>query len=94
MTDGSPLELTTRVEQAFVRGRRVDLRNKQLDLEAKGFVVPDDLEDDGSDMPVWDTLEAGSHQESLEASKFAKSTASAGDASGILEQVGCGVVSW
>lgn len=35
VTDGSPLELTTKVVHAFVRGGRVDLSNKQTELEAK-----------------------------------------------------------
>lgn len=35
LTDGSPLELATRVDQAFIAGRRIDLRNKQTDLRDK-----------------------------------------------------------
>jgi len=35
VTDGNPLELNTTVEMAFVRGRRVDLRNKQTVLAEK-----------------------------------------------------------
>lgn len=35
VTDGDPLDLTTRVELAFVRGRQVDLRNKQTELARK-----------------------------------------------------------
>lgn len=35
VTDGSPLELTTTIELAFVRGRRIDLRNKQTELARK-----------------------------------------------------------
>ncbi|MCA8975983.1 MAG: amidohydrolase family protein [Planctomycetes bacterium] len=35
VTDGSPLELATRIEMAFIAGRQVDLRNKQTELAAK-----------------------------------------------------------
>lgn len=33
--DGDPLELTTRIEMAFVEGRQVDLRNRQTELSNK-----------------------------------------------------------
>ena len=33
--DGDPLEITTRVEMAFIDGRRIDLSNKQTKLAAK-----------------------------------------------------------
>ncbi len=33
--DGNPLELTTSIELAFIRGRQVDLRNKQTELAKK-----------------------------------------------------------
>ncbi|MEQ1634801.1 MAG: hypothetical protein ABL997_20645, partial [Planctomycetota bacterium] len=35
VTDGNPLDLTTKVERAFVAGREVDLRNKQTELAKK-----------------------------------------------------------
>lgn len=35
ITDGDPLEITTRVERAFIRGREIDLTNKQRLLEQK-----------------------------------------------------------
>jgi imidazolonepropionase-like amidohydrolase len=35
LTDGSPLDLNTGIEAAFVRGRRIDLRNKQTELARK-----------------------------------------------------------
>jgi imidazolonepropionase-like amidohydrolase len=35
VTDGSPLDLTTGIEHAFVRGAEVDLRNKQTELARK-----------------------------------------------------------
>ena len=35
VTDGSPLELTTKIEHAFVRGREIDLSNKQTELDKK-----------------------------------------------------------
>ena len=35
VADGDPLELTTRVERAWVRGREIDLRNKQTELARK-----------------------------------------------------------
>lgn len=35
ITDGSPLEMTTKVERAFIRGRDIDLSNKQTVLDAK-----------------------------------------------------------
>jgi imidazolonepropionase-like amidohydrolase len=35
VADGSPLELTTKIELAFVRGRQVDLRNKHTELAKK-----------------------------------------------------------
>lgn len=35
VTDGNPLELTTRVEQAFVHGKRIDLTNKHTELNKK-----------------------------------------------------------
>lgn len=35
LADGSPLELTTRIDRAFVRGRQIDLRNKQTELARK-----------------------------------------------------------
>lgn len=35
LADGSPLELTTQVRRAFVRGRDIDLRNKQTELARK-----------------------------------------------------------
>jgi len=35
VTDGSPLDLTTTIEMAFIQGRRVDLRNKQTELARK-----------------------------------------------------------
>ena len=33
--DGDPLELTTKIEQAYVKGRQIDLRNKQTELAKK-----------------------------------------------------------
>jgi imidazolonepropionase-like amidohydrolase len=35
VTDGDPLELTTRVTQAFIDGREIDLRSKQTELYEK-----------------------------------------------------------
>lgn len=35
VSDGNPLELTTKIERAFIRGREVDLRNKQTELAKK-----------------------------------------------------------
>jgi imidazolonepropionase-like amidohydrolase len=35
LADGDPLELTTRIERAFVRGREIDLSNKQTALAGK-----------------------------------------------------------
>jgi imidazolonepropionase-like amidohydrolase len=35
VTDGDPLEVTSRVELAFLDGRRIELHNKQLELGAK-----------------------------------------------------------
>ncbi|MDX2114258.1 MAG: amidohydrolase family protein [Planctomycetota bacterium] len=35
VTDGDPLEITTKVERAFIRGREIDLENKQTALEKK-----------------------------------------------------------
>ena len=35
ISDGDPLELTTRIEAAFIDGRRIDLRDKQTELAAK-----------------------------------------------------------
>lgn len=35
VTDGDPLELTTRIHHAFVQGREIDLRNKQTELARK-----------------------------------------------------------
>ena len=35
MADGNPLDLTTKIEQAFVRGRSIDLRNKHTELARK-----------------------------------------------------------
>ncbi len=35
ITDGSPLELTTKIERAFIRGREIDLSNKQTVLDKK-----------------------------------------------------------
>ena len=35
VTDGSPLELTTRIEMAFVHGKKIDLSNKQTELDKK-----------------------------------------------------------
>lgn len=35
VTDGSPLEITTRIELAFIDGRLIDLSNKQTDLAEK-----------------------------------------------------------
>ena len=35
VADGHPFDLPTRIELAFVRGKRIDLRNKQTELEAK-----------------------------------------------------------
>ncbi len=35
VTDGDPLEITTRVEMAFIDGRRIDLTNKQTKLADK-----------------------------------------------------------
>lgn len=35
VADGHPFELKTKIEMAFVRGRQVDLRNKQTELAAK-----------------------------------------------------------
>jgi imidazolonepropionase-like amidohydrolase len=35
VADGHPFELTTRIEAAFVRGRQIDLRNKQTELAKK-----------------------------------------------------------
>jgi hypothetical protein len=33
--DGDPLELTTKIEQAYVKGKQIDLRNKQTELAQK-----------------------------------------------------------
>lgn len=35
LTDGDPLEMTTKIAHAFIDGREVDLRNKQTELDAK-----------------------------------------------------------
>lgn len=35
VTDGNPLELTTRIDMAFIQGKRIDLSNKQTELEKK-----------------------------------------------------------
>ncbi len=35
VADGSPFELTTKIEHAFIAGREVDLRNKQTELAKK-----------------------------------------------------------
>jgi len=35
VADGHPFDLPTKIELAFVRGKRIDLRNKQTELEAK-----------------------------------------------------------
>jgi len=35
VADGHPFEMKTRIEMAFVKGRQVDLRNKQTELAAK-----------------------------------------------------------
>ena len=35
VTDGNPLDLTTKVERAWIGGREVDLRNKQTELAKK-----------------------------------------------------------
>jgi imidazolonepropionase-like amidohydrolase len=35
VTDGNPLEVTTRVERAFIDGREIDLSNKQTKLAEK-----------------------------------------------------------
>jgi imidazolonepropionase-like amidohydrolase len=35
ITSGDPLEITTKVERAFIRSREVELRSKQTDLEKK-----------------------------------------------------------
>lgn len=35
VTTGDPLEMTTKIEHAFIDGRGVDLRNKQTELDAK-----------------------------------------------------------
>lgn len=35
VTDGSPLELNTKIRYAFIRGRAIDLSNKQTALDAK-----------------------------------------------------------
>ena len=35
ITDGSPLEMTTTISRAFIRGRDVDLSNKQTKLNEK-----------------------------------------------------------
>lgn len=35
LTDGNPLDLTTRVERAWIQGREVDLRNKHTELARK-----------------------------------------------------------
>lgn len=35
VADGEPFELTTKIEMAFVRGRQIDLRNKQTELAKK-----------------------------------------------------------
>jgi imidazolonepropionase-like amidohydrolase len=35
LTDGTPLETTTRIEAAFVQGKRIDLSNKQTELNRK-----------------------------------------------------------
>ena len=35
VADGSPLELTTKIEMAWIGGRRIDLRNKQTELAKK-----------------------------------------------------------
>lgn len=35
ITDGNPLEITTKVERAFIRSREIDLSNKQRALDAK-----------------------------------------------------------
>jgi len=35
VTDGNPLEITTRIEHAFIDGREIDLSNKQTELNKK-----------------------------------------------------------
>jgi len=35
IADGDPFELTTRIEAAFIDGRRIDLRDKQTELDRK-----------------------------------------------------------
>lgn len=35
VTDGNPLELTTKIEMAFIHGKRIDLANKHTDLDKK-----------------------------------------------------------
>jgi imidazolonepropionase-like amidohydrolase len=35
ITDGSPLELTTRIDSAFIHGKRIDLSNKHTELNKK-----------------------------------------------------------
>ena len=35
VSTGSPFEMTTRIERAFIAGREVDLRNKQTELAKK-----------------------------------------------------------
>jgi imidazolonepropionase-like amidohydrolase len=35
LADGNPLDLTTKIERAWIRGREVDLRNKQTELARK-----------------------------------------------------------
>ena len=35
ITDGSPLDIRTRVERAFISGREIDLSNKQTRLYEK-----------------------------------------------------------
>jgi cytosine/adenosine deaminase-related metal-dependent hydrolase len=35
LTNGSPLDLTTRIERAWIDGRETDLRNKQTELAKK-----------------------------------------------------------
>jgi hypothetical protein len=35
ITDGNPLEVTTRIDSAFVHGKKINLTNKQTELEKK-----------------------------------------------------------
>ncbi|MBC7773548.1 MAG: amidohydrolase family protein [Pyrinomonadaceae bacterium] len=35
ITDGNPLEITTRIDSAYIHGKKIDLANKQTELEKK-----------------------------------------------------------